>query len=62
LLLTEVLGCRRRITFEDIDGKTRVGWRQVFNTAAECQGVAQFAIEASKQNLDRLAIQVAQVA
>jgi uncharacterized protein YndB with AHSA1/START domain len=47
------------ITFEDHDGKTRVGWRQVFDTAAECQRVAKFAIEANEQNLDRLAMRVA---
>ena len=43
------------VTFEEVEGKTRVGWTQLFNTAAECQRVARFAVEANEQNLDRLA-------
>jgi len=47
------------ITFVAQGTKTVVGWRQVFNTAAECQRIAKFAVEANEQNLDRLANQVA---
>ena len=47
------------ITLEPLAGKTKVGWRQVFNSAEECQRVAQFAVAANEQNLDRLAAQVA---
>jgi uncharacterized protein YndB with AHSA1/START domain len=46
------------ITFDELGGKTRVGWRQVFDTVAECQRVAKFALEANEQNLDRLAMQI----
>lgn len=46
------------ITFADQDGKTLVGWRQVFDTAAERERVAKFAVPANEQNLDRLAAQV----
>jgi uncharacterized protein YndB with AHSA1/START domain len=49
------------ITFEEYDGKTEVGWRQLFNTSAEFERVAKFAVEANEQNLDRLAKQVVQV-
>jgi len=48
------------ITLEEHDGRTRVGWRQLFNTADECRRVARFAVEANEQNLDRLAMQVAE--
>jgi uncharacterized protein YndB with AHSA1/START domain len=42
------------ITFEEQNGKTRIGWHQVFETADERQRIAKFAIEANQQNLDRL--------
>jgi len=42
------------ITFAEEDGKTRVGWRQVFDTAAERERIAEFVIPANEQNLDRL--------
>jgi hypothetical protein len=38
-----------------------VGWRQVFNTAAECQRIAKFAVEPNDQNLDRLASRLPEV-
>jgi uncharacterized protein YndB with AHSA1/START domain len=41
-------------TFEDVDGKTRVTFRQLFESAAERDKVAAFAVEANEQNLDRL--------
>ena len=43
------------ITFAEEDGKTLVGWRQVFQTNDERDRVAKFAVEANEQNLDRLA-------
>jgi uncharacterized protein YndB with AHSA1/START domain len=42
------------ITFAEEAGKTRVGWRQVFNSAEERERIARFAVEANEQNLDRL--------
>lgn len=42
------------ITFSEEDGKTRVGWRQLFNSAEERERIARFAVEANEQNLDRL--------
>ncbi|MGH8785671.1 MAG: SRPBCC family protein [Cupriavidus necator] len=50
------------ITFAAQGTKTVVGWRQVFDTAAERQRIAEFVIEANEQNLDRLAAQVLDVA
>ncbi len=50
------------ITFVAQGTKTVVGWRQVFDTAAERQRIAKFVIEANEQNLDRLAAEVLNVA
>jgi uncharacterized protein YndB with AHSA1/START domain len=49
------------ITFAAQGVKTLVGWRQVFDTAAERQRIAEFVIEANEQNLDRLAAEVLNV-
>lgn len=45
------------ITFEDVDGKTRVTMRSVFPTAADRERVIKVfnAVEGAKQNLGRLA-------
>lgn len=53
---------RMTITFTEDGGKTLVGWRQVFDTAAERQRIANFVTEANEQNLDRLAAEVLRVA
>jgi hypothetical protein len=50
------------ITCSTHGADTLVGWRQVFDSAAECRRIAQFAVEANEQNLDRLALQVLEVA
>ena len=50
------------ITLEAQGGRTLVGWRQLFDTAAEKQRVADFVTPANEQNLDRLAAVVAGVA
>lgn len=49
------------ITLEARGAKTRVGWLQVFDTAAERQRIASFVLEANEQNLDRLAAEVLKV-
>jgi len=46
-------------SFEDLDGKTRVTFCQVFESAALRDKVAAFAVEANEQNLDRLEAEVA---
>ncbi len=45
---------RATITFEDLDGKTKVVWQMLFNTAAEFDKVKGFAVEGNRQNLDKL--------
>ena len=50
------------ISLEEFGGKTKLGWRQVFVTAEECDRVAKSAIEANEQNLDRLSALVAATA
>jgi uncharacterized protein YndB with AHSA1/START domain len=50
------------ITFTAQGTKTVVGWRQVFDTAAERQRIAKFVLEANEQNLDRLAAEALNVA
>ena len=49
---------RMTITLDAQGGRTRVGWRQVFDTAAERERIAPIVIEANEQNLDRLAAEV----
>ena len=49
------------ITFTAQGNKTLVGWRQVFDTAAERKRIAKFVIAANEQNLDRLAAEVLNV-
>ncbi|WP_284615393.1 SRPBCC domain-containing protein [Aquabacterium humicola] len=42
------------VTLEDVGGRTRVDWHQLFDDAAECARVAPYAAPANEQNLDRL--------
>jgi RimJ/RimL family protein N-acetyltransferase/uncharacterized protein YndB with AHSA1/START domain len=46
------------ITLTADGARTRVGWRQVFDTAAEKERIADFVTPANEQNLDRLAAEV----
>lgn len=44
------------VTFDDVNGRTRVTQRMLFATAAQKKGVEQFgAVELGKQTLDKLA-------
>jgi uncharacterized protein YndB with AHSA1/START domain len=49
------------ITFTEQAGKTLVGWRQVFDTAAHKEAIAQWVEPANEQNLSRLAFEVKNV-
>jgi uncharacterized protein YndB with AHSA1/START domain len=49
------------ITFEAVEGGTRVGWQQVFDTAEHRNQVAPVVADANEQNLDRLAAEVRNV-
>jgi uncharacterized protein YndB with AHSA1/START domain len=46
------------IDFEPVEGGTRVGWRQVFDTAEHRDQIAHVVVDANEQNLDRLAAEV----
>jgi len=50
------------ITFADQAGKTGLTWRMLFESAAECDRVKTYAVEANEQNLDRLEAQLAKMA
>ena len=41
-------------TFENVNDKTKLTFRQLFETAEECNRIKKFVIEANEQNLDRL--------
>ena len=49
------------ITFTPEGNRTRVGWRQVFDTAEHRERIATFVTEANEQNLSRLAGEVRRV-
>ncbi len=42
------------ITFVEQDGKTRLEWRMLFPSVAECATVKMYAVDANEQNFDRL--------
>ena len=42
------------ITFEEQNGKTRLTWRMLFDSACECARVRTSASAANEQNFDRL--------
>jgi uncharacterized protein YndB with AHSA1/START domain len=42
--------------------RTRIGWRMLFESAAECERVKRVALEANEQNLDRLEAELARMA
>jgi uncharacterized protein YndB with AHSA1/START domain len=50
------------ITFAAQGNQTLIGWRQVFDTAAHKERIAQFVAGANEQNLNRLAAEVRNVA
>lgn len=47
------------LSFAEEGRHTRLGWRQVFNTAEECARVSRIVTEANEQNLDRLEVELA---
>ena len=49
-------------TFTELAGKTRLTFRMLFETAAECDKVKGFAVDANEQNFDRLEAQLARMA
>jgi len=49
------------ITLTQQGAKTLVGWRQLFDTAAERERIAPYVIPANEQNLDRLEAEVQRI-
>ena len=49
-------------TFTELSGKTRLTFRMVFETPAECDRVRGFAVEANEENFDRLEAELARMA
>jgi uncharacterized protein YndB with AHSA1/START domain len=48
-------------TFAKQAGKTKVAFRMLFETAAECENVEKYAVKANEQNFDRLEAQLAKI-
>lgn len=48
-------------TFAEQAGKTKLPFRMVFKSAAECDKVKVYAVEANEQNFDRLEAQLAKM-
>ncbi|WP_307439822.1 SRPBCC family protein [Bacillus sp. V2I10] len=49
------------VTFTELGGKTELTWRMLHESAAECDKVRRFAVEANEQNFDRLEAQLAKM-
>src|SRR4029453_865393 len=47
------------VTFEDLGGRTKLTWRMLFDSAAECEKVRGYIVAANEENLDRLQAQLA---
>jgi uncharacterized protein YndB with AHSA1/START domain len=64
IVFQHVSGPRFQVTatFAEQAGKTRLTFRMLFDTAAECAKVKGFAVEANEQNFDRLEAQLARMA
>lgn len=45
---------RLTATFENVDGKTKLTFHQLFETVEECERIRPYVTEANEQNLDRL--------
>ena len=41
-------------TFDDLKGRTKLSFRQLFETVDICEGVKVFALDANEQNMDKL--------
>jgi uncharacterized protein YndB with AHSA1/START domain len=64
IVFDHISGPKFRATaiFAEEADKTKLTFRQLFETAAECDKVKGFAVEANEENLDRLEAQLAKVA
>jgi uncharacterized protein YndB with AHSA1/START domain len=53
---------RMTIALAEQGGKSKITWRMLFESAAECGKVKKFAVEANEQNFDRLEAELAKMA
>jgi uncharacterized protein YndB with AHSA1/START domain len=60
--LEPVHGFQMTILFAEQDGKTRLTWRMLFDSAAERDRVEAFVVPANEQNFDRLEEHLTQMA
>lgn len=60
IVFDHVSGHKFRViaTFAEQAGKTKLTFRMLFDTVAECERVKVFAVEANEQNFDRLAAEL----
>jgi len=63
IVFQHVSGPRFQVTatFTEQAGGTRLTFEMLFETAAECEKVKKYAIEANEQNLDRLEAELARM-
>jgi uncharacterized protein YndB with AHSA1/START domain len=64
IVFQHVSGPRFQVTatFGEQAGKTTLTFRMLFETAAECNKVKRYAVEANEQNFDRLEAELARMA
>ncbi len=64
IVLQHVSGPQFQLTIAltENQGKTKITWRMLFGSAAECDRIKRFAVEANEQNLDRLEAELAKMA
>ncbi|WP_314728254.1 SRPBCC family protein [Bacillus sp. Marseille-Q3570] len=46
------------VTLEELDGKTQLNWRMLFDSVKECEKIREFCYKANEENLDRLEAQL----
>jgi uncharacterized protein YndB with AHSA1/START domain len=64
IVLRHVSGPQFQLTIAlaEQDGRTRITWRMLVESAAECERVKRFAVEANEDNQDRLEVERAKMA
>jgi uncharacterized protein YndB with AHSA1/START domain len=64
IVFQHVVGPRFQVTatFDEEAGKTRLKFQMLFDTAAECDKVKVYTVEANEQNFDRLEAELATMA
>jgi uncharacterized protein YndB with AHSA1/START domain len=45
---------KTQVTFDDLGDRTKISYRQLFDSKAKCEAVKSYAIDGNEQNMDRL--------